>query len=155
MDARDGAGRGLSTGDLGAGVPQALAERRARGQASAGLWSQVLSETPSGRRPPYCLPGDRALESHEWMRAACVDIRELVAAVAVHTCSPSCFKYHSRGRTQICRHNFYHVVALVDWEGRVVWRRRGGKALRACLGIVTDPRYSDVGRLVLFQEHPW
>jgi hypothetical protein len=36
-----------------------------------------------------------------------------------------------------------------------MWRRRGGKALRACLGLVTDPRYSDVGRLVLPQEHPW
>ena len=43
----------------------------ARAQASAGFWSQVLSETPSGRRPPYCLAGDRALEPHVWMRGCC------------------------------------------------------------------------------------
>ena len=74
-------------GDNGA-VLDPAAWAAVRAQASARLWSQVLSETPRGRRPPYCLPGDRSLGSHEWMREACVDIRELVAAVAVHTCSP-------------------------------------------------------------------
>ena len=67
------------------------------------------------------------------MEAACADIRELVAAMAIHHCSPSCFKYHSRGRTQICRHNFYHVLALLDYDGST-----DAKAARNCVPVWTS-----------------
>ena len=75
---------------------------------------------------------------------------------AVHVCSPSCFKYHSKGASHICRHNFFHVVTLcgeaAEQEVRI---RRRGKALRGCIGIFRDTRYGMAGRILTYQMHPW
>ena len=58
----------------------------------------------------------QALPPDDWMREACKHKRALVIGCAVRVCSPSCLKYHSKGSTQICRHNFYHVVNLYSHE---------------------------------------
>ena len=85
----------------------------------------------------------------------CHDARELVIGCAVHLCSPSCYKYHSTGKSQICRHNFYHVVSFTTEDNKEVRRRRKGKSLRACLAIVKETQYGMAGRILTFQMHPW
>lgn len=81
----------------------------------------------------------------------CYDARDLVIGCAIHNCSPSCWKYHSKGASHICRHNFYHVVTFVteDWEE--IRRRRGGKALRGCVGIFRETQYGMAGRILTYQ----
>ena len=85
----------------------------------------------------------------------CYDARELVIGCAIHVCSPSGWKYHSRGKAHICRHHFYHVVTLVDENYQEVRRRRRGKPLRGCLAIIRDTNFGMVGRIVTFQDHPF
>ena len=43
---------------------------------------------------------------------------------AIHVCSPSCYKYHSKGASHICRHNFYHVATFADAARRIDGVRR-------------------------------
>ena len=140
-------------------------------EARKKLWSQPVSDTPPGKRPRYCSQHEfltahelnseavqelrAALPSDDFIREACADARDLVIGCAVHVCSPSCWKYHSNGKSQICRHNFYHVVVLVTEGGTSVKRRRQGKPLRGCLAICRDTRYGMAGRILTFQIHPW
>ena len=127
-------------------------------ESDAGLWTKKISEWASGKFPAYRL-GERtrveglsrdlspseanvegtlreAIPSEDFVREMCHDARDLVMGCAVHLCSPSCFKYHSKGKSQICRHNFYHVVSFVTEDYTEIRRRRKGKPLRACLAIV-------------------
>ncbi|CAK0880981.1 unnamed protein product [Prorocentrum cordatum] len=128
------------------------------------LWSTKLNEFPSGQVPTFRLGHSaqsamdefrQALPSDDWIRAMCKHARDLVIGCAVHVCSPSCFKYHSKGSSQICRHNFYHVVNLHSHESEQTARiRRRGKPLRGCVGIFRDTRYGMAGRIITFQKHP-
>ena len=126
-----------------------------------GLWTRPVASWPSGQLPHYRL-GEveeaemrRALPSDDFIRAMCHDSRELVIGCAIHVCSPSCFKYHSKGASHICRHNFYHVINLCDDQENSVRRRRAGKPLRGCIAIVRDTRWGMAGRVVTYQLHPW
>lgn len=146
-------------------------------EADAGLWTKKISDWASGKFPAYRL-GERtrveglsqerspseanadavlreALPSADFVREMCHDARDLVIGCAVHLCSPSCFKYHSKRKSQICRHNFYHVVSFVTEDYTEVRRRRKGKPLRACLAIVRETQYGMAGRILTFQMHPW
>ena len=89
--------------------------------------------------------------SEDWIRNVCYDARDLVIGSAVHVCSPSCWKYHSKGAHHICRHNFYHVVTLFDENDTEVRLRRRGKPLRGCVGIFRDTRYGMAGRIITYQ----
>ena len=98
-------------------------------EASRGMWSKPLSEFPSGALPayrrddreaavPHAEPDQLeslrdALPSEDFIRELCHDARNLVIGCAIHVCSPSCYKYHSDNKSQICRHNFYHAVTYV------------------------------------------
>ena len=125
-----------------------------------GLWARPISAWASGQLPRYRLGDEavqelrRAVPSDEWIKDLFKDARELVIGCAIHVCSPSCYKYHSRGASHICRHNFYHVVTLTDLDGVEVRRRRRGKALRGCVAIFRDTRYGMAGRVITFQVHP-
>ena len=135
------------------------------------LWTQSISDTASGKRPAYCSQHEfltaheldapavehlrEAMPSEDFLRHVCFDARDLVIGCAVHVCSPSCWKYHSSGKSQICRHGFYHVVVFVDEHGLEVKRRRQGKQLRGCMAIFRDTRYGMAGRFVTFQAHPF
>ena len=77
----------------------------------------------------------RALSSSTFIRDLVKDSRELVIGCAIHVCSPSCHKYHSKGGLHICRHGFYHVVTFCDFYGKQVRRRRLGKPLRGCVAV--------------------
>ena len=146
-------------------------------ESDAGLWTKKISEWASGKFPTYRL-GERtrveglsrdhsppaasiegsvreAVPSEDFLREMCHDARDLVIGCAVHLCSPSCFKYHSKGKSQICRHNFYHVVSFVTEDYTEIRRRRKGKPLRACLAIVRETQYGMAGRILTFQMHPW
>ena len=99
-----------------------------------GMWSKPISAWPSAALPAYrhaesdagtettragtphgSDEGEplrvlrEALPSEAFIKRVCEDARDLVIGCAVHVCSPSCFKYHSKGASHICRHNFYHV----------------------------------------------
>jgi len=140
-------------------------------EARKKLWGQPVSNTAPGKRPGYCSQHEfltahelnaeavqelrAALPSDAFIREACADARDLVIGCAVHVCSPSCWKYHSSGKSQICRHNFYHVVVLVTESGVSVKRRRQGKPLRGCLAICRDTRFGMAGRVLTFQTQPW
>ena len=117
-------------------------------ESNAGLWTKKISDWASGKFPAYRL-GERtriealsrersstdadaervlreALPSEDFLREMCHDARELVIGCAVHLCSQSCFKYHSKGKSHICRHNFYHVVSFATEDYTEVRRRRRG-----------------------------
>ena len=137
----------------------------------SSLWSQSISDTAAGRRPKYChqhniwSPADlsqpmadvlrEAVPSDAFVREVCKDARDLVVGAAIHICSPSCWKYHSSKVSQICRHGFYHVVVLTDWDGVAVKRRRQGKHLYGCMAICRENRYGMAGRVLTFQTHPY
>ena len=115
-------------------------------ESDVGLWTKKISDWASGKFPAYRLgerprieglPGDRspseghaarilreAVPAGDFVREMCHDARELVIGCAVHLCSPSCYKYHSTGKSQICRHNFYHVVSFATEDYKEVRRRR-------------------------------
>ena len=136
------------------------------------MWTKKISEWASGKFPSYRV-GERdraeatrsnaealvklreAIPAEDFVREMCRDARDLVIGCAVHLCSPSCFKYHSTGKSQICRHNFYHVVSFATEDYVEVRRRRKGKPLRACLAIVRETQYGMAGRILTFQMHPW
>jgi len=148
-------------------------------EESRGMWARPISRWSSGRCPAYRLgerdrsppteatacpdpPGEGALKvlreaipADEWLRSFCQDARDLVIGCAIHVCSPSCFKYHSKKGSHICRHGFYHVVTLSDEDWNNVRRRRRGKALRGCMAIFRDTRFGMAGRILTFQLHPW
>ena len=139
--------------------------------AKQTTWSQSISSTAAGKRPRYCLQKgllsshhlsdaaiqelQDALPSEDFVREVCKDARGLVIGSAVHVCSPSCWKYHSSKLTQICRHGFYHVVTLTDYNGTMVKRRRAGKHLYGCIMVCRDTRYGMAGRMITFQTHPF
>ena len=81
-----------------------------------------------------------AVPSDAFVREVCKDARDLVVGAAIHICSPSCWKYHSSKVTQICRHGFYQIVVLTDWDGTPVKRRRQGKHLYGCMAICWENR---------------
>ena len=82
--------------------------------------------------------------------------RELVIGCAIHVCSASCFKYHSKGSSHICRHNFFHVATLCgDLPEEEVRLRRKGKPLRGVIGIYRETRYGMAGRILTYQMHPF
>ena len=56
---------------------------------------------------------------------------------AVHLASSTTRK----GKSHICRHNFYHVVSFATEDYTEIRRRRQGKPLRACLAIVRETQY--------------
>ena len=103
------------------------------------------------QRPKYCLQRTiwssdgltqpvadclhRALPSDEFLREDCEDARDLVIGAAVQICSASCWKYHYSTVTRICRHAFYHIVTLTDWNGVSLKRRRQGKHVYGCMAI--------------------
>ena len=97
----------------------------------------------------------RALSSSTLIPDLVKDSREFVIGCAIHVCSPSCYKYHSKGASHICRHGFYHVVTFCDLSGKQVRRRRMGKLLRGCVAVHRDTRYGMAGRVDLYQLHPW
>jgi len=78
------------------------------------------------------------------------DVRRLATEILVHICGDSCFKYSGAKLTQICRHGFYYVVVVGDWQ-----RRRRGKPLRNALFVVKQEKFGMQGRLLLWQEHPF
>ena len=78
------------------------------------------------------------------------DVRRLATEILVHICGDSCFKYSGAKLTQICRHGFYYVVVIGDWQ-----RRRRGKPLRNALFVVKQEKFGMQGRLLLWQEHPF
>ena len=135
-----------------------------RAEAAKGLWSTPLSEWASGKLPSYRLGHSaqsamdelrQALPSDAWIKEVCGDARDLVIGCAVHVCSPSCFKYYSKGSSFICRHNFYHVVNFCGEEPEHAVRiRRRGKALRGCIGIFRETKYGMAGRIITIQKHP-
>ena len=96
-----------------------------------------------------------ALPSADFIRDLCHDARDLVVGCAVPVCSPSCFKYNSKGASHICRHGFYNVVTLYDESDTEIRRRRRGKPLRGCVGIFRDTRFGMAGRIITYQVHPW
>ena len=135
--------------------------------SNSGLWTKKISEWAAGQFPAYRL-GERtrveglsrdcphsdanveaflreAIPPDDFIREMCQDARELVIGCAVHLCSPSCYKYHSKGKSQICRHNFYHVVSFATEDYTEIRRRRQGKPLRACLAIVRETQYGMAG----------
>ena len=86
----------------------------------------------------------------------CQDARELTIGCGIHVCSSSCFKYNSKNKRKICRHNFYNRVAVftVDEMHEMKIRRRG-KPLRGCIGIFPETEYGMAGRILTFQLHRW
>ena len=119
----------------------------------AHLSQGVPSDDQAGEDPLQALRG--AMPSEEFIRSMCHDARDLVIGAAVHVCSPSCYKYHSKGGSHICRHNFYHVVTLYDEADTELRVRRRGKPLRGCIGIFRDTRFGMAGRIITYQVHPW
>ena len=95
-------------------------------EATRHLWTQPINATAHARSPAYRLPDAAhavrsldpealdalraALPPEDFIREVCHDARELVIGCAIHVCSPSCWKYHSKGASHICRHNFYHAI---------------------------------------------
>ena len=134
-------------------------------EETTGMWSRSVSTWASGSFPSYRLGHHQqqeslkelraAMPSDDWIREMCRDARDLVIGCGIHYCSPSCYKYHSKGSSHICRHNFYHVVTFIDDDWNEIRRRRRGKALRGCVGIFRDTRYGMAGRIITFQLHPW
>ena len=85
-----------------------------------------------------------------WMEKFGADVRRLATEILIHICGESCYKYSSAKLTQICRHGFYYVVVVGDWQ-----RRRRGKPLRNAVCIIQETEFGMQGRLRLFQEHPF
>ena len=149
--------------DEGAEVDKAKWQEE-HAESAKGLWSKPLDTWASGRVPQYRLGETgrgalqqlrQALPSDEWIREICHDARDLVIGCAVHVCSNSCFKYHSKGKLHICRHNFFHVAVLCGEEAeQLAHVRRPGKALRGCIGIFRETKYGMAGRVITFQMHP-
>ena len=146
-------------------------------ETNGSVWTKKITEWASGTFPAYRL-GYRehaeglsqgnarssgsvdalvreAVPCDEFIREMCRDARGLVIGCSVHLCCPSCWKYHSKGKYQICRHHYYHVVDFFTEDSTEVRRRRKGKPLRACLAIVRETQYGMAGRIITFQLHPW
>ena len=81
---------------------------------------------------------DRQSEQHEvppiagdasqWEAAFAQDARSLAKELLVHMCGESCYKYSKDKAHQICRHGFYYMINLGQWERRkegICFRRRG------------------------------
>ena len=139
--------------------------------ASSTFWTDSISKSAPGSLPTYRLPRQAqhmvevpdeireelqtAIPADEFFREWCHDARELVIGAAVHVCSASCWKYHSKGANHICRHGFYHVVALSDHDGTGVFRRRrNGKRLRSCIAIIRETSFGMAGRILTYQDNP-
>ena len=161
---------------------QAMRSLKKNGRRNIRHWKQAngptkISDWASGTFPPYRL-GERthirgpsrdadvensfreAVPSEEFVRDLCRDARDLVIGCAIHLCSPSCYKYHSKGTSHICRHQFYHVVNFATWDDnpenqKEARFRRRGKPLRACVAIIRETTYGMAGRLFTYQLHPW
>jgi len=71
-------------------------------------------------------------EQSRWQSCFAQDVRELAAEIFVHICGESCHKYSGKRMQQICRHGFYYICNLGDWDRRAdgISFRRRGKALR-------------------------
>lgn len=92
-----------------------------------------------------------------WESSFAQDVRGLAAEIFVHICGESCHKYSGKKVQQICRHGFYYIVNLGDWERRsdgISFRRRG-KALRNSIFVVKQTKHGMQGRLLQFQEQPY
>ena len=165
-------------------VVDSEAWQEARAAETTSIWSKSINTWAAGSFPEYRLgitrgsievPSEasvdektdcpnsalasplerRMIPSEEWIRKVCFDARELVIGCAVHVCSPSCWKYHSKGANYICRHGFYHVVTLYGEDDSEVRFRRRGKPLRGCVGIFRETRYGMAGRVITYQVHPY
>ena len=95
-------------------------------------------------------PRIEGLGSDDWRDRFGADVRRLATEVLIHICGESCYKYSGAKMTQICRHGFYHVVAIEDWQ-----RRWQGKPLRNAVYVIRQTKHGMKGRLLLFQEHPF
>ena len=90
------------------------------------------------------------LDANEWMTGFAADVRNLATEILIHICGESCYKYSGAKMTQICRHGYYYVVSIEDWQ-----RRYKGKPLRNAVFVVRQTKHGMKGRLLLFQEHPF
>ena len=75
-------------------------------------------------------------------------IRDRVIGCAIHLCSDSCFKYNDKKskKSQICRHNFFHLLNLAHDADPPV---QPTVHERACQYFIDDdPILCDDGRLL-------
>ena len=102
--------------------------------------------------PALASSSDATDAASVWEKLFCGDVRDLANEILVHVCSDSCFKYSGTKVERICRHGFYYIVNLQEWEWK---RRRRGKPLRNGIFVVKQQKHGMQGRLLLFQEHPY
>ena len=57
-------------------------------------------------------------DASRWQRSFAADVRSLATELFVHICGDSCYKYSPDKAHQICRHGFYYMVNLGQWEHR-------------------------------------
>ena len=58
-------------------------------------------------------------DEDQWEEFFAEDVRSLASEIFVHICGESCHKYSGKKKDKICRHGFYHIVNLSDWEHRL------------------------------------
>ena len=93
-----------------------------------------------------------AMPAATWRRLYCQDAWNLVVRCILHACGQSCWKYTKAGRPPTCRHGMFHVVLCKEAN---VKGRRPGKKLRNIIRVVAEDEGGLLGRLDLFQEHPF
>ena len=84
----------------------------------------------------------------QWTESFYADVRALAQEIFVHICGDSCHKYSGKKKEKICRHGFYYIVNLSDWEKRHdgVCFRRQGKALRNAMFVVKETKHGMQGK---------
>ena len=95
--------------------------------------------------------------AERWEQFFAEDVRKLASELFVHICGDSCQKGSEKKKMQICRHGFYYIVNLGDWDNRkegISFRRRG-KSLRNSIFVVKSTKHGMQGRLLMLQEHPF
>ena len=101
---------------------------------------------PSADQPPDVPQTDD--DRDQWKAFFAADVRALAQEIFVHICGDSCHKYSGKKKEKICRHGFYYIVNLSDWESRHdgVSFRRQGKALRNAMFVVKQTKHGMQGR---------
>ena len=59
---------------------------------------------------------DSTAEASEWQQVFAEDVRGLASEILVHICGDSCYKYSGTKVDRICRHGYYSLCNLGDWE---------------------------------------
>ena len=109
------------------------------------VYCKTLDEFAASRCPSYRRSHD--LSSDEWEKLFATDVRHLATEILTHICGESCYKYSGSKVEHICRHGFYHIIALEDYK-----RRRRGKPLRNALFVVKQCKFGMQGRILQFQD---